>query len=112
MGIFDRFNRVLKSNLNSLVDRAEDPAKLLDQTVVDMETELKRAKRDLVTQLGTAKRLEKLALHPDFAIRAARAGNSFSRDIHVQADFRETSLMRPSGRRAFSSSPGTTKRRT
>jgi phage shock protein A len=59
MAIFDRFNRVLKSNLNSLVDRSEDPGKLLDQTVLDMESELKRARQDLVTQLGTAKRLEK-----------------------------------------------------
>jgi phage shock protein A len=59
MAIFDRFNRVLKSNLNSLVDRAEDPGKLLDQTVIEMETELKRSRQDLVTQLGTAKRLEK-----------------------------------------------------
>ncbi len=59
MAIFDRFNRVLKANLNSLVDRAEDPGKLLDQTVIDMESELKRARQDLVTQLGTAKRLEK-----------------------------------------------------
>src|SRR5260221_5208057 len=59
MAIFDRFNRVLKSNLNNLVDRAEDPGKLLDQTVIDMESELKRARQDLVTQLGTAKRLEK-----------------------------------------------------
>jgi phage shock protein A len=61
MGIFDRFNRVLKSNLNSLVDHAEDPAKLLDQTVLEMESEIKRAKADLVTQLGTSKRLEKKA---------------------------------------------------
>src|SRR5689334_2627818 len=59
MAIFDRFNRVLKSNLNSLVDRAEDPGKPLDQTVIEMEAELKRARQDLVTQLGTAKRLEK-----------------------------------------------------
>lgn len=59
MAIFDRFNRVLKANLNSLVDRSEDPGKLLDQTVLDMESELKRARQDLVTQLGTAKRLEK-----------------------------------------------------
>jgi phage shock protein A len=83
MGIFDRFNRVLKSNLNSLVDRAEDPAKLLDQTVIDMENEVKRAKRDLVTQLGTAKRLEKKALEhadevrtwEDKAVLALRAGD-------------------------------------
>ena len=61
MGIFDRFNSVLKSNLNSMVDRAEDPGKLLDQTVIDMEAELKRSKGDLVTQLGTSKRLQKKA---------------------------------------------------
>lgn len=83
MGIFDRFNRVLKSNLNSLVDRAEDPAKLLDQTVIDMEAELKRAKKDLVTQLGTAKRLEKKVVEhegelrgwEDKAVLALRAGD-------------------------------------
>ncbi len=83
MGIFDRFNRVLKSNLNSLVDRAEDPAKLLDQTVLDMENELKKSKKDLVTQLGTAKRLEKKAIEhqdelkgwEDKAVLALRAGD-------------------------------------
>ncbi|MDQ3036812.1 MAG: PspA/IM30 family protein [Myxococcota bacterium] len=83
MGIFDRFNRVLKSNLNSLVDRAEDPTKLLDQTVVDMENELKRSKKELVTQLGTAKRLEKKAIEhgdevkgwEDKAVLALRSGD-------------------------------------
>jgi phage shock protein A len=83
MAIFDRFNRVLKSNLNSLVDRAEDPGKLLDQTVIDMESELKRARQDLVTQMGTAKRLEKkVAEHQEEvtgwenkAVLALRAGD-------------------------------------
>jgi len=83
MAIFDRFNRVLKSNLNSLVDRSEDPGKLLDQTVLDMESELKRARQDLVTQLGTAKRLEKKVAEADEeltgwenkAVLALRAGD-------------------------------------
>ncbi len=83
MGIFDRFNRVLKSNLNSLVDQAEDPGKLLEQTILDMETELKRAKKDLITQLGTAKRLEKkidehqaeVRSWEDKAVLALRAGD-------------------------------------
>lgn len=61
MSLFDRFNRVLKSNLNSLVDSAEDPTKMIDQTLHEMDGEVKRAKSDLVTQLGTAKRLEKKA---------------------------------------------------
>ena len=61
MGIFSRLNTVIKSNLNSLVDKAEDPEKLIGQTVIDMKAELKRAKRELVTTLGTSKRLDKEA---------------------------------------------------
>ncbi|MEM9189136.1 MAG: PspA/IM30 family protein [Myxococcota bacterium] len=61
MGIFSRMNRVIKSNLNSLVDKAEDPEKLINQTVVDMEAELKKAKKELLTTLGSAKRLIKKA---------------------------------------------------
>jgi len=61
MGIFSRMNRVIKSNLNSLVDQAEDPEKLIAQTVIDMEKEVKRARKDLVGTLGTAKRLVKKA---------------------------------------------------
>ncbi len=61
MGIFSRMNTVIKSNLNALVDKAEDPEKLISQTVIDMKAEVKRAKRDLVTTLGVAKRLDKEA---------------------------------------------------
>ena len=59
MGMFDRLNNVLKSNLNALVDQAEDPEKLISQTISNMETEVKKARRELVTALGAAKRLEK-----------------------------------------------------
>jgi len=62
MGIFSRMGTVLKSNLNALVDKAEDPEKLIGQTIIDMKSELKQAKRELVTTAATAKRLEKKAL--------------------------------------------------
>ncbi len=61
MGIFGRLNNVIKSNLNALVDKAEDPEKLIGQTILDMDAELKKARRELVTTMGTAKRLEKKA---------------------------------------------------
>ncbi len=61
MGFFNRLNTVLKSNLNALVDQAEDPEKLIAQTVLDMRAEMKKAKRELVQTLGAAKRLEKEA---------------------------------------------------
>ncbi len=83
MGIFSRFNRVFKSNINSLMDKAEDPAKLIDQTVREMESELKNAKKELVQTLGTAKRLDKkkdeleaeVARWEDKAVLALKAGD-------------------------------------
>lgn len=59
MGIFSRLNTVIQSNLNSLVDKAEDPEKMIGQTVLEMEAEVKRARKEMVVQLGTAKRLDK-----------------------------------------------------
>ena len=58
MGIFNRLNRLVKSNVNALLDQAEDPDKLIDQTVSDLEASMKQARRDLVETLGTAKRLD------------------------------------------------------
>jgi len=59
MGIFSRLNRVIKSNLNALIDQAEDPDKMIGQTVADMKSALSRARRELVEAMGSAKRLEK-----------------------------------------------------
>ena len=59
MGIFSRLNRVIKSNLNALIDQAEDPDKMIGQTVTDMKSALKRARKDLIGALGNAKRLDK-----------------------------------------------------
>jgi phage shock protein A len=83
MGIFSRFNRVLKSNLNNMLDKAEDPAKLINQTIVEMEAELKNARRELVQTLGTAKRLDKkraeledeVAKWEDKAVLALKSGD-------------------------------------
>jgi phage shock protein A len=83
MGIFSRFNRVLKSNLNSMIDKAEDPAKLINQTIVEMEAELKNARKELVQTLGTAKRLDKkraeledeVAKWEDKAVLALKSGD-------------------------------------
>src|SRR5690606_15572807 len=83
MGIFSRFNRVLKSNLNGMLDKAEDPAKLIDQTIIEMGSELKNARKELVQTLGTAKRLDKkraeledeVAKWEDKAVLALKSGD-------------------------------------
>jgi phage shock protein A len=59
MGMLDRLGRAIKSNLNSIIDKAEDPAKMIAQTIEDMQDELKKARADLISSLATVKQLEK-----------------------------------------------------
>jgi phage shock protein A len=59
MGIFDRMGKVISSNINSLLDKAEDPKKSLDLTLEEMGTSIKSAKKEVVEALATQKRLGK-----------------------------------------------------
>jgi phage shock protein A len=61
MGILGRLSRSIKSNLNSMIDKAEDPAKIINQTIDDMQDELKKARQEVVTALASEKQLEKKA---------------------------------------------------
>ena len=59
MGIFDRMGKVISSNLNSLLDKAEDPGKSIDHTIREMTSALRDAKKEIVESLGTQKVLAK-----------------------------------------------------
>src|ERR1700754_1016041 len=57
MGIFDRFSTLLRSNINDLISRAEDPEKMLTQILVDMRSQLVKAKQQVATAIADEKRL-------------------------------------------------------
>ena len=57
MGIFDRFSTLLRSNINDLISRAEDPEKMLTQILVDMRGQLAKAKQQVATAIADEKRL-------------------------------------------------------
>lgn len=59
MGILDRLGRSIKANLNNVIDKAEDPAKMITQTIEDMQDELKKARQEVVTALASEKQLDK-----------------------------------------------------
>lgn len=61
MGIFDRLMRVIRANLNSLIGQAEDPEKMLEQTVIDMEEDLIRLRQSVAQAIATQKRTERQA---------------------------------------------------
>jgi phage shock protein A len=57
MGIFDRLSSLLRSNINDLISRAEDPEKMLNQILVDMRSQLAKAKQQVATAIADEKRL-------------------------------------------------------
>ncbi len=57
MGILDRVTTVLKSNLNALINKAEDPEKMLDQVLIQMREQLGEAKREVAVAIADEKRL-------------------------------------------------------
>jgi phage shock protein A len=61
MGIFARLARLIKSNLNDLISRSEDPEKMLNQIVIDMNSQLIEAKKQVAASIADEKRLAKQA---------------------------------------------------
>lgn len=46
MGIISRFADIMKSNINALLDKAEDPAKMVDQYLLDLRENLADVKKE------------------------------------------------------------------
>jgi phage shock protein A len=59
MGIADRFFRVVKSNVNGLLSNLEDPEKVIDQAVNDMQNDLLKIRQSYADVSGAQKRMEK-----------------------------------------------------
>lgn len=59
MGLFDRIWRVIRANLNSLISQAEDPEKILEQTVLDMQEDLIQLRQAVAQAIATQKRTER-----------------------------------------------------
>ena len=61
MGFFDRISRLLRANLNDLVNKAEDPVKILEQSVDDMQSDLVKLRQAVAMAISSQKRLKSQA---------------------------------------------------
>lgn len=59
MGIFSRLAALIKSNVNDLINKAEDPEKMLTQMLLDMQSQLVEAKKQVAVAIADEKRLKK-----------------------------------------------------
>jgi phage shock protein A len=103
MGIFDRMSRLIKSNVNAKIDKVSDPAKQLDQIVLDLEEELRKNRGETAKIIVTEKRLtarlgeieKQVATWNERAEMAVRAGDdalareALERKIHAEAELAE-----------------------
>ena len=56
MNLADRFFRVVKANLNSVLQNLEDPEKILEQAVEDMQKDLIKIRQSYAEVTATQKR--------------------------------------------------------
>ena len=57
MGLFDRLTRLIRSNLNDLIARAENPEKMLTQIIEDMRRQLAQAKQEVAVAIADERKL-------------------------------------------------------
>ena len=61
MGFFDRLSRLIRANANAAVGAMEDPAKILDQSVADMQSDLVKLRQAVATAIASQKRIQNQA---------------------------------------------------
>jgi phage shock protein A len=52
MSLLERVGRLIRANVNDLIDRAEDPEKMLKQLILDMQNQLMQVKTQVATALA------------------------------------------------------------
>ncbi len=58
MGLLDRVSRVVRSNLNAAVSSAEDPEKILEQAIIDMQEDLVQMRQAVAGAIASQKRVQ------------------------------------------------------
>ncbi|MDX9958983.1 MAG: PspA/IM30 family protein [Clostridia bacterium] len=59
MGIFDRLKTVISSNINDMINKAENPEKMLNQLIVDMNQQMLESKKSVAMAIADEKKLER-----------------------------------------------------
>lgn len=58
MGVLDRVSQILRANINDLLNHAEDPEKILNQIIADMEDALRQGKSSVADQIAQEKMIQ------------------------------------------------------
>ena len=83
MGVLSRFKNIMAANINALLDKAEDPAKMIDQTLRQLANDLADVKKETAGVMAEETRTRREAdaniaevkKNIDLAKKALQAGN-------------------------------------
>jgi phage shock protein A len=59
MGLLERVSTLIRANLNDMIDRAEDPEKMIKQVILDMENQYLQVKTQVAVSIADQHILEK-----------------------------------------------------
>ncbi|MEJ2540986.1 MAG: PspA/IM30 family protein [Gemmatimonadota bacterium] len=90
MGIFTKLSTLIKSNINDLINRAENPEKMLNQIILDMRDQLAKAKREVAAAIADERKLrsqleDEVKQAKEWEQRAMLAVNEGRDDLAKQA---------------------------
>jgi phage shock protein A len=96
MGAFKRVGRIIRSNINDLLEKAENPAKMVKQLILEMEKELGEAKEQVAIAIANEKKLkakheENKRLAADWSQKAMLAVEKGEDDLAREAIRRKNS---------------------
>lgn len=83
MGIMERFKDIMSANINALLDKAEDPEKMIDQYLRNMESDLGKVKAETASVIAEESRAKRtldecnanIAKMQTYAEKAINVGN-------------------------------------
>lgn len=83
MGILERFGDIIKANINELLDKCEDPGKMIDQYLRDLTENLAEVKKETAGVMAEETRTKRMVdenaaemnKYADLAKKALQAGN-------------------------------------
>ena len=83
MGILSRFKDIMASNINAMLDKMEDPAKMVDQLIRDISDDLGKVKAETAGVMAEEQRQKRkleeckaeIEKYQEYAMKAVESGN-------------------------------------
>lgn len=91
MGILSRFSDIISANINSLLDKAEDPVKMINKYLIDAREDLAEVKKETTEVMAEETRaqrkvdnnLAEVARYAELSKKALKAGNEGDAKVFI-----------------------------